>query len=212
MVLEELIKRPIIPVIEITDADDAQPLAEALLAGGLDVIEITFRTAAASETISRIKQAFPQMLLGAGTVLSHQQANIALDLGVDFGLAPGLNSEIVQTFRKHNTCFIPGVATPTEIEKALALGCRMLKFFPAEALGGVPLLKALYGPYASQGVLFCPTGGVNLQNLRHYLELDWVKCVGGSWLATKRLITDRQWSTITEQVRQALALAKELMR
>jgi 2-dehydro-3-deoxyphosphogluconate aldolase/(4S)-4-hydroxy-2-oxoglutarate aldolase len=191
-------------VIVIEDANDAEPLAEALLEGGLDVIEITFRTDAAADAIARIAKSYPDMLLGAGTLLTSEQANRAIDAGISFGLAPGLNPSIVQLFDHANTLFIPGVMTPSEIEQGLMLGCKLQKFFPAGATGGPSFLKALAGPYASQGVKFCPTGGINLGNMNSYLELPVVSSIGGSWLATKQQIADNDWQTITRQVKEAL--------
>lgn len=208
--LEKLLERPVVPVIVIDNADDAEPLAESLLAGGLDVIEITFRTAAAAEAISRISKAFPDMLIGAGTVVTEEQARRALDAGVGFALAPGLNPDIVEFHKKNDTLFIPGVMTPSEIEKGLALGCKLLKFFPAGPAGGIGMLKAFSAPYASQGVKFCPTGGVNLANMNEYLSLPTVSNIGGSWLATKQQIADKQWSAITDQAKAAVAKAAEL--
>lgn len=208
--LEKLLQRPVVPVIVIDNADDAVPLAEAMLEGGLDVIEITFRTAAAAEAIGRISKALPEMLIGAGTVLTVEQAQRALDAGISFGLAPGLNPEIVTFFQERNTLFIPGVMTPSEIEKGLSLGCKLLKFFPAGPAGGISMLKALSAPYASQGVTFCPTGGVNLGNMNDYLALPTVSNIGGSWLATKQQIADKQWPEITAQVKAALDKVAEL--
>lgn len=208
--LNELLKRPVIPVIVIEDANDAEPLAEALLAGGMDVIEVTFRTTAAPEAIERVRKAFPEMMVGAGTVVTPQQAQRAIDAGVSFGLAPGLNPDTVKFFRQNDTLFIPGVMTPSEIEQGLALGCKLLKFFPAGAAGGVSMLKALGGPYASQGVKFCPTGGVSLDNMNDYLSLPIVSAIGGSWLATKQQIADKQWSVITDQVKAALEKAAQI--
>ena len=202
--LDELLNRPIIPVIVIEDADDAVPLAEALLEGGVDVIEVTFRTAAAADAISRIAKVFPDMLLGAGTVLTKEQAEKAISAGAGFGLAPGLNPDVVEYFQSLGGFFIPGVMTPSEIEKGMSLGCKLLKFFPAGAAGGISMLKALAGPYASQDVKFCPTGGINLENMNDYLILPMVSCIGGSWLATKQQIAVHQWSVITQQVREAL--------
>ena len=207
--LNELLKRPVIPVIVIEDANDAEPLAEALLAGGMDVIEVTCRTAAAPEALARIKKAFPEMLLGAGTVVTPDQAKMCIDTGVSFGLAPGLNSDTVQFFQASETLFIPGVMTPSEIERGLSLGCNMLKFFPAGAAGGVNMLKNLAAPYGPLGVQFCPTGGVNLDNMNDWLALPVVSAIGGSWLATKQQIADKQWSVITDQVKAALAKAAE---
>lgn len=206
--LKELTKRPIIPVIAIENAEDAVPLAEALLKGGMDVIEVTFRTAAAAAAIQRIARALPEMLLGAGTILTKDQAQAALDAGIKFGLAPGLNPEIVNFFRSAGVLFIPGVMTPSEIEQGLALGCKLQKFFPAGPAGGVPMLQALAGPYSGQKLQFCPTGGVNLDNMNDYLALPMVASIGGSWLATKQQIAKKQWSVITDQVRAALAKIK----
>ncbi len=208
--LNELLKCPVIPVIVINDANDAEPLAEAILAGGLDVIEVTCRTAAAPEALARIKKSFPEMMLGAGTVVTPEQAKMCIDTGVDFGLAPGLNPDTIRFFQKNDTLFIPGVATPSEIEQGLSLDCKMLKFFPAGALGGVNMLKNLAAPYASFGVQFCPTGGVNLDNMNDFLSLPVVSAIGGSWLATQQQIADKQWSRITDQVKAALAKAAEL--
>lgn len=207
--LNELFKRPVIPVIVIDDANDAEPLAEALLTGGMDVIEVTCRTAAAPEALARIKKAFPDMLLGAGTVVTPDQAKMCIDTGVSFGLAPGLNPDTVEFFQENDTLFIPGVMTPSEIEAGLAMGCKMLKFFPAGAAGGVNMLKNFAAPYASQGVQFCPTGGLNLENMNDYLSLPVVSAIGGSWLATKQQIADKQWDQITAQVKEALAKAGE---
>ena len=203
--LDELLKRPVIPVIVIEDANDAEPLAEALLAGGMDVIEVTCRTEAAVEALTRINKSFPEMLLGAGTVVTQELAKKCIDAGVSFGLAPGLNPEIVKYFDSQNVLFIPGVMTPSEIEQALSLDKKMMKFFPAGAAGGVNFLKNLAAPYGPFGVKFCPTGGVNLNNMNDWLSLDVVSAIGGSWLATKQQIADKQWELITQQVKDALA-------
>lgn len=203
--LEKLLERPVIPVIVLDEAGDAEPLAEALLAGGIDIIEITFRTTAAAPAIERIKKRYPEMLVGAGTVVTPDQVQRALDIGVDFGLAPGLNPETVKAFQERNTLFIPGVMTPSEIELGLALGCSLLKFFPAGPAGGPKMLAALGGPYSSLGVQFCPTGGVNLENMNEYLNLSIVSNIGGTWLATKQQIAEKQWHQITRQVKDAMA-------
>ena len=208
--LNKLLKRPVIPVIVIDDANDAEPLAEALLKGGMDVIEVTCRTAAAPEALARIKKAFPEMMLGAGTVVTQDQAQMCIDTGVSFGLAPGLNPDTVEFFNENNTLFIPGIMTPSEIEAGLALGCKLLKFFPAGAAGGVNMLKNLGAPYGPLGVKFCPTGGLKLDNMNDYLSLPIVSAIGGSWLATKQQIADKQWDLITQQVKDALAKAAEV--
>ena len=202
MKLNDLLKRPVIPVIVIEQADDAEPLAEALLEGGLDIIEITFRTQAAAPAIERIRRQFPQMLIGAGTVVTQEQAVRALDLGVDFGLAPGLNPRTIRSFQERETLFVPGVMTPSEVEQG-----QLLKFFPAGAAGGPQALAAMAAPYASLGVKFCPTGGVKLDNMRDYLDLPMVSNIGGTWLATQQQIAAKDWPAITRQVREALAQA-----
>ena len=206
--LDLLASRPIVPVIEINDANDAVPLAEALLKGGIDIIEVTFRTAAAADAISQIRKALPDMLTGAGTVVTPETITRALDAGATFGVAPGFNPDTIQAFRAANVPFLPGVATSSEIEKALSLDCKMLKFFPAEAAGGIKSLKAISGPYASFGLKFCPTGGVNLGNLKDYLELPIVTSIGGSWIATKQQIADKDWAGITARAEEALSVAR----
>ena len=205
---EKLLNRPLIPVIVIEDAKNAEPLAHALLEGGMDAIEVTFRTDAAEEVIKRIHISFPEMLVGAGTVVTMDQANRAIRAGISFGLAPGLNPDIVKHFQANEIPFIPGVATPSEIEQGLSLDCNVLKFFPAGALGGVKMLKAIGGPYASLGIQFCPTGGINLDNMNEYLSLPTVFSVGGSWLATKQQITNNEWDKITQQVIEAIERSK----
>lgn len=210
--IEKLTGRPLIPVIVIDDANHAEPLAEALLEGGLDVIEVTFRTAAAAESLSRIIRRFPEMLVGAGTVVTREQAQRCVDLGVSFGVAPGFNPEIVRHFQANGVPFVPGVLSPSEIEAAYGLGCTLLKFFPAGEAGGPRMLRALAGPYGPLGVRFCPTGGVNLDNMNEYLSLPEVFAVGGSWIAGKRQIADQQWPVITRQTREALARASEVSR
>jgi 2-dehydro-3-deoxyphosphogluconate aldolase/(4S)-4-hydroxy-2-oxoglutarate aldolase len=208
--LERLEGQPVIPVIVIEDENDAEPLAEALLEGGLDVIEVTLRTAAAPAALSRILREFPEMLVGAGTVVTREQARRCVDLGVSFGVAPGFNPETVRLFQENGLPFIPGVLSPSEIEAAYGHGCTLLKFFPAGAAGGPKMLRALSGPYASLGVRFCPTGGVSVDNMNEYLSLPEVFAVGGSWLAGKSQIAEKQWSVITRQTREALSRAREV--
>jgi len=201
------LKQPILPVIVIEDANHAVPLAQALLAGGLEVIEVTFRTTAAAEAIRRIKAEVPNMLVGAGTVVTPEQIQSALQAQVDFGLAPGTHPNTVRAFQDAGIPFVPGVMTPSDIEKGLSLGCTHLKFFPAAAAGGAPMLKNLLAPYKSQGVKFCPTGGLNLNNMNEYLALPEVFAIGGSWLATPQQIAASDWDSITQQVKDALTHA-----
>ena len=200
---------PVIPVIVIDHVEDAKPLANALLEGGLNIIEVTFRTAAAAVAIESIANAFPEMLVGAGTVVTPEQAKIAIDSGSKFGLAPGTDTETIAYFKERDIPFIPGIMTPSDIQAAIKAGCEHLKFFPAGAAGGPKLLKAMAAPYANLGVKFCPTGGVSLDNMSEYLSIPEVFAIGGSWLATKAQISNKDWSTITTQVKQALAQAEQ---
>lgn len=205
--MSDLEKFPVIPVIVVDDANDAEPLAEALLEGGLNIIEVTFRTAAAAEAIERIANRFPEMMTGAGTVVTKEQAQRAVDAGSKFGLAPGTDPETIAFFKEKGIPFIPGIMTPSDIQTAIKAGCSHLKFFPAGAAGGPKLLKAMSAPYANLGVKFCPTGGVSLDNMGEYLSMKEVFAIGGSWLATKSQIAEKRWSEITQQVKEALEKA-----
>lgn len=205
--IERILAKRIVPVVVLDCANDAEPLAEALLAGGLDIMEITFRTEAAQESIQRIAKAFPEVLLGAGTVLDGDQAKRARDAGAVFGLAPGLNPQTIGAAREVGLEFSPGVMTPSEIEQALSFECKLLKFFPAEAAGGVTMLKSLSGPYAHTGVKFIPTGGITSENLQDYLKLPVVAAIGGSWMVGKDLIAGGKWEEITKITKHALELA-----
>jgi 2-dehydro-3-deoxyphosphogluconate aldolase/(4S)-4-hydroxy-2-oxoglutarate aldolase len=205
--LDRILSKRIVPVVVLDRADDAEALAEALLAGGLDIMEITFRTAAAEESIRRIAARFPEILLGAGTLLEDDQVHRARDAGAVFGLAPGLNPRTIATAAAVGLAFSPGVMTPGEVEQALALGCRLLKFFPAETAGGTAMLKALAGPYGHTGVKFIPTGGITSGNLAGYLSLPVVAAIGGSWMVDKQLIATGNWSEITRLTREAVDAA-----
>jgi len=205
--MSQLEQFPVIPVIVIDKVSDAVPLANALLEGGLNIIEVTFRTEAAAGAIEAIANAFPEMLVGAGTVVTLEQAKIAIECGSKFGLAPGTDPETIAFFRDRKTPFIPGVMTPSDIQAAVKAGCKHLKFFPAGAAGGPKMLKAMTAPYANLGIRFCPTGGVSLDNMNDYLSIPEVFAIGGSWLATKAQIADKDWSAITSQVKAALAKA-----
>ena len=198
----------LVPVAVIEDAGMAVDLADALLAAGLPVIEVTFRTASAVEAIGKIAKHRPAMLVGAGTLLSGHSVQRALAAGAQFGVAPGLNERTVEAAAKAEMDFIPGVATPSEVEIALELNLKLLKFFPAEQAGGVNMLKALEGPYGHTGVQFVPTGGVNARNLKDYLGLKSVVAVGGSWFVDKKLVAAGDWPTITRLTREALVLAQ----
>lgn len=205
--IDRVLAKRIVPVVVLDDAASAEPLAEALLAGGLDIMEITFRTPAAEESIRRIAKSFPEILLGAGTLLDEDQVWRAKDAGAVFGLAPGLNPKIVAKALEAGLEFSPGVMTPGEVEQALSLGCKLLKFFPAEVAGGTTMLKALAGPYAHTGVKFVPTGGITSALLDDYLKLPIVAAIGGSWMVEKSLVNAAKWSEITRLTREALTAA-----
>lgn len=205
--IERILAKRIVPVVVLDSAESAEPLAEALLAGGLDIMEITFRTAAAEESIRRIAARFPEILLGAGTLLDEDQVSRAKDAGAVFGLAPSLNPRTVRKAAELGLQFSPGVMSPSEVESALSLGCKLLKFFPAEAAGGTAMLKSLAGPYGHTGVKFIPTGGVTSSNLADYLKVPVVAAIGGSWMVDKQLVNGGHWQEITRLTREALAAA-----
>ncbi|MFD0894165.1 bifunctional 4-hydroxy-2-oxoglutarate aldolase/2-dehydro-3-deoxy-phosphogluconate aldolase [Luteolibacter ambystomatis] len=207
--IDRILAKRIVPVIVLDDPASAEPLAEALLAGGLDIMEVTFRTAAAEESIRRISARFPEILVGAGTLLEIEQVKRAKDAGAQFGLAPGLNPKIVEVARAEGIQFSPGVMTPSEVEQAMALGCKLLKFFPAETAGGVGMLKNLAGPYGHTGVKVIPTGGITSANLASYLKLPVVAAIGGSWFVDKALIAAGDWKEITRLTKEALAAAAQ---
>ena len=206
MDMAEITKKRIVPVVVIHDADYAVPLAEALLEGGLDVIEITFRTPASAPAVGRIVRALPEMIVGAGTLLAPNHVERARDAGARFGVAPGLNRDVVAAARGAGLPFVPGVMTPSEVETALAEDCTTLKFFPASLAGGVPMLQALAGPYAQTGVKFIARGGVTPANMGEYLMLPIVAAVGGSWIVEPRLIAARDWGEITRRTHEALEI------
>jgi len=206
---QAFLKQRLLCVAVIEHADDAVPLAEALLAGGLKGIEVTFRTAGASAAISRIRQALPTMQVGAGTLLSADQVKQAVDAGAQFGVSPGLSEAVLNAARSANLPLFPGVLTPTEVARALELGCKHLKFFPAEAAGGVNLLQTLAGPFGHTGVKFVPSGGITAANLPHYLALPQVAAVGGSWMAERKLVALKAWSQITALTAGALHVVSQ---
>jgi 2-dehydro-3-deoxyphosphogluconate aldolase / (4S)-4-hydroxy-2-oxoglutarate aldolase len=202
--LQETVARAgVVPVVVLDDPEKALPLADAILEGGLPVIEITFRTAAAADIVRRIAQQRPQLIVGAGTLLTLENVESARRSGAHFGVAPGLNPATVRKARELGLPFVPGVATASEIEQALALGCTLLKFFPAEPLGGPPMLKALYGPFAHAGVRFMPTGNITPEKLDAYLKIPAVAAVGGSWITPPDLLRAGNWSEIRDRARQA---------
>jgi len=202
--LDKLGRLGVVPVVKIERAEDAVGLGRALLAGGLPCAEITFRTAAAEDAIRRISSSLPDIIVGAGTVLSVDQAAKAVSAGARFIVSPGFNQKVVDWCLRNEIPVTPGVLTPTEIDMALDRGLNVLKFFPAEAMGGITTLKAISAPYG--GVKFIPTGGINQNNLVDYLALPSVHCCGGSWLVKANLISTGKFDEITELAREAMSV------
>ena len=200
----------VVPVIAIDDAGAALPLVDALLEGGLPVAEITFRTAAARDAIATIAKQRPEVQLGAGTVLTEEQVDAAVDAGARFALSPGIDPLVLAHAAKRRLPFAPGIMTPTDVQVALRAGCTMIKFFPAMAAGGPNMLRNIAAPYAHTGVGFNPTGGVTFDNLGDWLSLPEVRAVGGTWIANRKDIAAGNWKTIAGNAARAVARVREL--
>ncbi|GAA6949067.1 bifunctional 4-hydroxy-2-oxoglutarate aldolase/2-dehydro-3-deoxy-phosphogluconate aldolase [Helicobacter pylori] len=203
-IIEILQISPIIPVVVIEDIKDAVPLAQSLVEGGIHIIEVTLRSSCALEAIELIAKNVPKMRVGAGTILNPTQLEQAQNRGAEFLISPGLTIKLLEYAKKKDMPLIPGVSSSSEVMQALELGYNALKFFPAEYCGGVKLLNAFNGPF--KGVKFCPTGGISTDNMRSYLNLENVLCVGGSWLTPKNLIQNKEWDKITEICKRSLVL------
>lgn len=201
-VLNEIYKIGIVPVIALEDAKDAKPLAQALINGGLPCAEVTFRTAAAEESIKIMSEAFPDMLVGAGTVLTTEQVDRAVLAGAKFIVSPGLNPEVVKYCVDRNIPVCPGCANPSDIEQAIALGLDVVKFFPAEAAGGLNMIKAMSAPYT--GMKFMPTGGINAGNLNDYLAFKKIIACGGSWMVKSDVIKAGDFDKIEAMTKEAV--------
>ncbi len=202
-IIEVLQISPIIPVVVIEDIKDAVPLAQSLVEGGIQIIEVTLRSSCALEAIELIAKNVPKMRVGAGTILNPTQLEQAQNRGAEFLISPGLTIKLLEHAKKKDMPLIPGVSSSSEVMQALELGYSALKFFPAEYCGGVKLLNAFNGPF--KGVKFCPTGGISIDNMHSYLNLENVLCVGGSWLTPKNLIQNKEWDKITEICKRSLA-------
>ena len=198
----------IVPVLVLNNADDANPLAEALCKGGLPCAEVTFRTDAAEESIRIISKNYPQMFVGAGTVLSADQADRAFGAGAKFIVAPGFNPKVVEHCLKKGYPVCPGIMTPSEIEMALDFGLDAVKFFPAESAGGLKMIKAMAAPYIK--VKFMPTGGINPENVKEYLACDKIFACGGSWMVKGDLIKAGNFAEIERLTAQAAGIVKEI--
>lgn len=201
-IISQFQKLGIIPVVKIDNAKDAVPLAKALCEGGLPVAEVTFRTDAAEEAIRLISEAYPEMLVGAGTVLTTEQVDRAVAAGAKFIVSPGLNPKVVKHCQEKNVPITPGTSSPTDIEMALELGLDVVKFFPAEASGGLAKIKAMAAPYTK--VKFMPTGGINAKNLQSYLDFPKIVACGGSWMVSGELINSGSFDEIRRLTREAV--------
>ena len=205
---EQIRKLGIVPVVVLQNVKDASPLADALCEGGLACAEITFRTDAAEESIRIMTELHPQMLVGAGTVLSVEQAEKALAAGAKFIVSPGFNPEVVDYCLAHNAAVIPGAVTPSEVTQLVNRGLKVIKFFPAETYGGVKTIQALSAAFG--GVSFMPTGGINVENLKDYLDNENVIACGGSWMVKEDLIEDGQFEKIQMLVSEAVDLVHKI--
>lgn len=207
-IMVEIEKTGVVPVVVIENVKDAEPLAKALCEGGLPCAEVTFRTAAAEESIKKITEAYPEMLVGAGTVLTTAQVDKAAAAGAKFIVSPGFDPEIVDYCLKKEIPVFPGCITPSEVAQAVKRGLKVVKFFPAAQFGGISTIKALASPYV--GLKFMPTGGVNAKNLGEYLGCNAIAACGGSWMVKSDLIKAGEFEKIKEMTKEAVSLVKEI--
>ena len=208
LIFEQFSKIGIIPVVVLDDPKDAAPLAKVLCENGLPCAEVTFRTSAAEESIRIMSREFPNMLVGAGTVLTKEQADRAMNAGAKFIVSPGLNPKIVQYCIDNSVPVTPGTQTPSEMEQALELGLKVVKFFPAENAGGLAMIKAVAAAYVD--LKFMPTGGINAKNVRDYLAYNRIIACGGSWMVKKDLVSAGEWDKIAALVKEASEIVKEI--
>ena len=207
---EQFYEYAVVPVVVLDDADDAAPLAEALIKGGLPCAEVTFRTEAAEESIRIMSEKYPDMLVGAGTVLTTEQVDRAVAAGAKFIVSPGFDPEIVDYCMQKNIPVFPGCVSPSEVAQAVKRGLKVVKFFPAEQAGGLAMLKAMAAPYTM--LKFMPTGGINTKNLKEYLGFSKILCCGGSWMVKGDMIKNKEFDKITEMTREATELAAAARR
>ena len=206
--IEKLAEMLVVPVVVLDDEKDAEKLADALVKGGLPCAEVTFRTAAAEESIRIMSTKYPDMLVGAGTVLTIEQVDRAVAAGAKFIVSPGFDPEVVDYCIEKQIPIFPGIITPSEAAQAVKRGLKVVKFFPAEQFGGVATIKAMAAPYTM--LKFMPTGGVSLKNLKDYLSCDKILCCGGSWMVKGDMIKAGEFDKISEMAKDAVALAKEI--
>ena len=189
--------------------EDAIPIAKALLGGGINVIELTLRTDCALEAVERISEVVPEIILGVGTILTPEQTVQIKQAGAHFGVSPGMNPNVIKKAEEINLPFAPGIATPSELEAAIALGCRFVKFFPAEASGGIKYLKSISAPYKHLGVQYFPLGGLNTENMNQYLYLENVIAIGGSWIVDSALVEAKDWTGLTKRAAEVRNLVEK---
>lgn len=207
---EQFYEYAVVPVVVLNDADDAAPLAEALIKGGLPCAEVTFRTEAAEESIRIMNKKYPDMLVGAGTVLTTEQVDRAVAAGAKFIVSPGFDPEIVDYCLEKKIPVFPGCISPSEVAQAVKRGLKVVKFFPAEQAGGLAMLKAMAAPYTM--LKFMPTGGINTKNLKEYLGFSKILCCGGSWMVKGDMIKNKEFDKITEMTKEAVELAAAARR
>ena len=201
---EKLAGIKIVPVLVLNSVEDGLKVGEILVSEGLPTAEVTFRTAAAESVIKAMSEKFPELYIGAGTILNVNDLKRAFDAGAKFAVAPGFTPTVVKAAVENSLAFAPGVCTPSEVEQACELGCKFLKFFPAETAGGISMLKSIIAPYKHLGIKFMPTGGVSEANANDYLAIPEVAAVGGTWLGKPSDIVAEKWDAIREKVRQAV--------
>ena len=206
--LSHLEKRGVVAGFSVEKIEHAVPLAKALLAGGIDVIELTLRTPIGLNAVKLIANKVPEMVVGVGTILTPETAVAVKKAGAHFGVAPGMNPRVVKAAREAGLPFAPGICTPSDLEAAIELGCRFVKFFPAEAAGGVTYLKSMAAPYNHLGIRYFPLGGVNSENMLDYLAEDNVPTVGGTWIVAKNLVQNEDWAGITAAAQKVVNTLK----
>ena len=206
--LSHLEKRGVVAGFSVEKIEHAVPLAKALLAGGIDVIELTLRTPIGLDAVKLIANEVPEMVVGVGTILTPETAVAVKKAGAHFGVAPGMNPRVVKAAREAGLPFVPGICTPSDLEAAIELGCRFVKFFPAEAAGGVTYLKSMAAPYNHLGIRYFPLGGVNSENMLDYLAEDNVPTVGGTWIVAKNLVQNEDWAGITAAAQKVVNTLK----
>lgn len=206
---EQIFKAGIIAVLVIDDPQDAVPVAKTLLDNGIEAMELALRTNASLEALSLIRKGVPKMLAGVGTIIFPEQVAKAMEAGAVFGVSPGLQKVVLEETIRRRFPFAPGIATPSELETAISFGCRNVKIFPSEPMGGIKYIKSIYAPYAHLGIRFIPLGGLNISNLASYMEHPSILAIGGSWLAPRNLILEKNWNEIGKNARAAMEIVRQ---